>query len=327
MNIKTGENKEKWDLWLKKNSLNAPFTQSFEWGEILLKEGKKVERLMICEGEVVLGQALVHWASLPFGLKYAFCPRGPVIVVGQDEAVMKTLTAYLKKQGGVFLRIEPEWLPNKLSVKKTIDINPATTTIITVTGGKENWLNRMRKNTRYSIRQSLKNNLLVKAEKNLEIFWKLLNITAQRDDFKTHSKKHYEMILHSQSVYQLTAYHENVPVATAAFVRFGDTLTYLFAASDHEWHKLSAPYLLQLEALRLAEKIGCTKYDMFGIAPPLKESGADYEYDQKHHYAKITLFKLGFGGKVKTSPGTYDIILKAPRFYFYKLVRALRRLI
>lgn len=326
MNIKTCENKEKWDLWLKENSLNTPFTQSYEWGEILLKEGKKVDRLVISKGETVVGQALVQWASLPFGLKYVFCPKGPVMSAGQVVEAIKTLTTYLKKQGCIFLRTESEESPKKLSAKKTIDINPATTTVVQVVGGEESWLSRMRKNTRYSIRQALKNNLLVKSEKNLEIFWKLLNITAQRDGFKTHPKKHYEVILNSSSVFQLTAYHEKIPVATAAFVRFGDTLTYLFAASDHEWHKLSAPYLLQLEALRLAEKIGCTKYDMFGIAPPIKNVGEEYEYDPKHHYANITLFKLGFGGDIKVSPGTYDIVLDGPRFYFYKLVRAIRRL-
>lgn len=327
MNIKTCKNNENWDSWLVKNALNEPFTQSYEWSEILLNEGKKVERLQFEHDGQICGQALIQYSSLPFGLKYAFSPQGPLFCVGFEEIGLQTLAAYLKKMGCVFLRIEPDKLLKTTNLIKTIDINPATTTILSVSGDEEAWLAKMRKNTRYSIRQALKNNLQIKSEKNLEIFWKLLNLTARRDGFKTHPQKHYEVILKSASVYQLTAYNETTPVATAAFVRFGSTLTYLFAASDHDWHKLSAPYLLQLEALKLAKKIGCTKYDMFGIAPPIAGSVGEYKYDPTHHYAKITLFKLGFGGEIKVRPGTYDIVLNKPKFYFYKLVRTVRRLV
>jgi lipid II:glycine glycyltransferase (peptidoglycan interpeptide bridge formation enzyme) len=88
---------------------------------------------------------------------------------------------------------------------------------------------------------------------------------------------------------------------------------------------LFAPYLLQLEALQLAEKLGCKYYDMFGIAPPTNKAGEDYAYDSKHHYAKITLFKTGFGGEIVSRPGTYDLVLNKPRYYFYQLIRAMRR--
>lgn len=325
MKIEIAANQTQWDQFLQDNSDYPFFAQSFEWGEILTREGKRVERLAVYDGDKLMGQAQIVWADLPLGLKYAFCPMGPVAVAGKELAVFKIIAENLKTQGSVFWRLEPETLPTDLCFKKTIDINPGTTTIINVAGGEDAWTARMKKNTRYSIRQALKNNLVVNSEKNLEIFWKLLNETVRRDGFKPHAKRHYEVILNSSAVYQLTAYHENIPVATAVFIIFGHTLTYLFAASDQVGRQLFAPYLLQLEALRLAETLSCKYYDMFGIAPPTNSVGQEYQYDPKHHYAKITLFKIGFGGEIISRLRTYDLVLNKTRYYFYQFIRAVRR--
>ncbi|KKQ40489.1 MAG: hypothetical protein US58_C0019G0002 [Candidatus Magasanikbacteria bacterium GW2011_GWA2_37_8] len=53
MEIKQAQNQASWDNWLKVNSQNTPFSQSFEWGEILLSEGEEIERLTVVEGENV----------------------------------------------------------------------------------------------------------------------------------------------------------------------------------------------------------------------------------------------------------------------------------
>jgi len=48
------------DSWLKENALRPPFSQSFEWEEILSREGKEVERLTVVDGEEPVAMALVN---------------------------------------------------------------------------------------------------------------------------------------------------------------------------------------------------------------------------------------------------------------------------
>ncbi len=79
MEIKFCTSKEEWDSRLVSHSEHAPFTQSWAWGEILLAEGKKVERLAVIEGGEVIAQAQVVYNNSSFGWRYAFCPKGPVI--------------------------------------------------------------------------------------------------------------------------------------------------------------------------------------------------------------------------------------------------------
>jgi lipid II:glycine glycyltransferase (peptidoglycan interpeptide bridge formation enzyme) len=86
-------------------------------------------------------------------------------------------------------------------------------------------------------------------------------------------------------------------------------------------------YLLQWEGIRLGKKLGYTHYDFFGIAPACKGERGEYVYDEKHQYAGVTRFKLGFGGEVVEHPGTFDLILQPMKYKVYQLFRTLRRLV
>jgi lipid II:glycine glycyltransferase (peptidoglycan interpeptide bridge formation enzyme) len=81
------------------------------------------------------------------------------------------------------------------------------------------------------------------------------------------------------------------------------------------------------KGIELGKKLGYTQYDFFGIAPTTIDEQGEYHYDQKHQYAGVTRFKLGFGGKIQLTPGTFDIILKPTLYSLYQTVRKLRRLI
>ncbi|KKQ40488.1 MAG: Methicillin resistance protein, partial [Candidatus Magasanikbacteria bacterium GW2011_GWA2_37_8] len=199
---------------------------------------------------------------------------------------------YLQNKKCIFFRVEPNHLSiindSKFLIHQSIDINPRTTAILNLQQTDEALLDAMRKNTRYSIRFAGKQNLVVKEEKNLAVFWDLLQQTAKHDNFTTHVKKHYEAIFNFNSIYQLTAFKDDIAIATAVFVGFGNTFTYLFAASDYKRHQLLAPYLLQWEAIKLGQKLGYKYYDFFGIAPRMKgvkskEKGiSEHEYDERH---------------------------------------------
>ncbi|MSU75108.1 MAG: peptidoglycan bridge formation glycyltransferase FemA/FemB family protein [Candidatus Magasanikbacteria bacterium] len=353
MEIISVHNETQWDAWLLQQG-DASFLQSFAWGEILIAEGKQVERLAVVEDGETLLQAQVVYTQLPLGWQYAFCPKGPVLNVkcqmsnvksNPNDQIYKTLVPYLKSKKCIFFRVEPlQATSYKLQANKVIDLNPRATSVLDLGKSAESLLVAMHEKTRYNIRLAQKKELTVRLEKNLKNFLLLSRKTAQRDGFRLHPEEHYQNILASPFVQQITLYSKEIPVASAIFVGFGKVFTYLFGASDHGFRNLMAPHLLQWEGIKLGKKLGYRQYDFFGIAPhipPVRGVGGcepsgiiiqspgetPYQYDQKHQYAGVTRFKLGFGGEIIEAPGTFDLIISPVRYRIYQVLRKLRRLV
>ncbi len=363
MEIQIITNHNQWNTWFNKAE-NSPFQQSWEWGEILIAEGKTVERLAVVENGEVLLLAQITYQSLPLSSKYAYAAAGPVFAKNQESGMKnqgyESLCEHLKKQGCTFFRLEPLHAiqDTKYQIQKSLDLTPSTTSVLDLRKPFDTLLATMHKNTRYSIRQAESKGVVVKQEKKFDIFWTLMRKTSERNKLRLHGKRHYEIILENKNCAQLTAYKDSTPIATAVFWHFGDTLTYLFAASDYEFHDLQAPYLIQKCAIELAKSLGCTQYDFFGIAPRTchpdpfaslragstggisvqsneteisrgvapRNDSKGYDYDRTHKYAGITKFKLGFGGEVVSTPGTFDVVLKKNAYRLYNLLRKIRRL-
>ncbi len=205
----------------------------------------------------------------------------------------------------------------------------------------------------------LKAKLIIDEEKNSSVFMKLMAATAKRDGFRLHPAEHYEKVLASPMVKQITiyphtqevsvesvgtddfsatmaknnqssahmgvgVYNDRQAVAIGVFVGFGDTFTYLYGASDYDSRQLMSPYLIQWQGIKLGQKLGFDFYDFFGIAP-VQEMAGGYKYNEKHQYAGVTRFKLGFGGQPKESVGTMDLILSPMKYNLYRLMRKIRR--
>lgn len=326
MEIKKITDSRQWNNWLKDNKRRNCFTQSWEWGNILLAEGKEAERLAVVENGEKLAQAQIVYLRLPFGWQYAFCPQGPIesskLKVESDK-VYEQLVKYLKNKNCILLRIEPNAIihNSKFIIHRTIDTNPSATLILDLSKSEKELLAGMRQKTRYNIHLAEKKDLKISREKNLEVFWLLMNQTGKRDKFKLHSKNHYKQVLNSPISFQLTAYFNNAPIAAAVFAAFGDTFTYLYGASNYARRDLMAPYLLQWEGIKIGKSLGCEWYDFFGVAPV-----TDGKYDLYHQYAGVTRFKLGFDGVSQQTAGTWDIIIDNKKYKLYNLLRRLRRL-
>jgi len=304
-------------------ALNAPFTHAWQWGEILIAEGKVIERLAIEDNGKIIAIASVIYTPLIAGLKYAFCPKGPVGNLNKEN--LKVFLNYLKNKKMAFWRIESAEKIEDVSMIKSLDINPPHTMILDLQKSEEDILATMHNKTRYNINLSLKKNLAVKNEKNLPVFWELMKKTSERDGFRLHEAAHYKAILESDFSIQLTVYSHDKAIATMVLVGFGDTFTYLFGASDHEYRSLMAPYLLQWSAMKLAKERGYKFYDFFGVAPNISNSD-EYEYDNTHQYGGVSRFKGGFGARYVEAPGTYDVVINNFRYQLYIYLRKLRRL-
>lgn len=317
--------KSLWNKLLTKE-LFASFTQSAEWASILESEGKTVDLLEVLDGEQVIAQALICYMPLPFGWRYAFSPCGPVIKE-QSEVVYETIVDFIKNKQCLFWRIEPaQALLVKGAVTKVYDVNPRATTVLDLVKTEEELLAAMHTKARYNIRLAEKKGVRIVEGKNWDAFWKLMSATGERDGFRLHDKKHYEAIFASPFITQLSAEVEGKVAATAIFVGYGALYTYLFGASDYNLRQYMAPQLLQWEGVRLAKRLGYLRYDFFGIAPGEYKEG-EYLYDEKHQYAGVTRFKLGFGGHVEQRPGTFDLLISPMKYRVYAILRTIRRLI
>lgn len=334
MEIKIIQDKDEWNGWIFGHSLVNHFTQSWFWGDILIAEGKKVERLAVVEGGEVIVQAQVVYTRLIFGWHYAFCPKGPIVdesrIMNYESKVYELLVKYFKKKKVIFFRIEPKSIihNSRFIIHHSIDINPSATLLLNINKSASELLAAMHAKTRYNINLAKKKNIRAVQEKNLDVFWNLMNKTGSRDNFGLHHKNHYAAVLASREVFQLIAYQEKTPVACAVFVGFGNTFTYLYGASDYDYRNLMAPYLLQWEGMEIGNDFGSKWYDFFGVAPRLlvQPQDSEYNYDPKHQYAGVTRFKLGFGGVAHQDPGTFDILVSKPKYTVYKILRRLRRL-
>lgn len=327
MEIKKITEKEQWNAWLLKQN-DPSYLQSWVWGELMQSIGQSVERLGVEENGQILAQAQVIYKPLPLGHQYAFCPKGPVLdrMVDQKK-IYQTLSKYLQGRGCIFLRIEPAEYPKDIPVSDTREINPRATLVLEVVKSEDGLLAQMHPKTRYNIHLAERKGLRVSTEKDFTIFWKLLQKTGTRDGFILHPQKNYQTVMTSLEIRQITIYHpDGQAIAAGGFVGFGDTYTYLYGALDYDYRQLMAPYLLQWSAIKQAKELGYKYYDFFGVAPRVNIEG-EYLYDEKHPYAGITKFKLGFNAKPRSAPGTLDLIIDGKKYKLYKLLRRLRKML
>jgi peptidoglycan pentaglycine glycine transferase (the first glycine) len=338
--------------WLKEEAVDVPFSQSFEWEEILSREGKEFERLAILDDETPVAEALVEYHKLPFGWRYAFCARGPVfkkaISFEERGEIYEFLIKYLKDKKCIFFRFEPtsdpQFQASNFQLQKVHDYNPRATFVLNLRETPEDLLAKMHPKTRYNIHLAERKGLTARDDKDADLFMRLMRETAKRDKFRLHVDRHYHEIIFSPMSRQLTVYYQATPIASAVFTGFGDTFTYLFGASDYDYRSLMAPYLIQWAGIKTGQRSGYKFYDFFGVAPKAvnglrsmddshiatdvhKLTTDDYVYDPKHQYAGVSRFKQGFGGDYRERPGTFDLIISPRKYKFYIFLRALRRLL
>jgi lipid II:glycine glycyltransferase (peptidoglycan interpeptide bridge formation enzyme) len=305
----------------------------------LLHEGKRVERLGIFDKDEMVAIVQLYYSNLPFGWHYAFAPKGPIVSIRYQVSSIKiyeTLKEYLKSKNCIFLRIEPFSIPEQSSLhfKKSINLHMPTTLLLDLQKSTDQLLSEMHQKTRYNIRLAQKKGLVVSEKKDSETFWRLSQETSARDKFRLHPKEHYEAMLNSSSIYQLSLQLEGNTIVSGIFVGFGDTFSYLHGASAYAHRSLMAPYLLQWSAIEQAKQLGFKWYDFYGLAPEERSnerwqtelvSPENYHFDPQSEDAGFTRFKLGFGGIVEAMPGTWDLIIDQKKYQRYQLFRKIRR--
>ncbi len=335
MGIREINNKEAWESFLLECD-EKTFLDSWNWGEFQKREGEKVWRLGVYDGNELVGAALVVRVKARRGT-FLFVPHGPVGESKILEVLIKKLKEIAKQEKASFIRISPIWERNEENIKAfrnlafrnaPIHMHPELTWELDIRPSEEELLMGMRKTTRYLIRQAQKNtDIEIVKTQNIEDLKKFNEIycqTAKRHKFVPFSLKYLEHQLCSflpdnQIMIFLGKYKKEIASASIA-VFWQGTGFYHHGASLPKYNKIPVSYLLQWEAIKEAKSRGCQKYNFWGIAPD----------DSKNHpWAGLGLFKKGFGGYRKDYVKTQDLSLSWkywPTYIFEKIRKIKRRL-
>ena len=253
--------------------------------------------------------------DLPFGKSYLYSPRCAGDYV--SDGFIKEIKEIAKQQNAIFFKLEFEKEINKDLLKKfnfvkSNNIQPIQTIILDLTKSEEELLSQMHPKTRYNINLAQKKGIKIRMSNNdddFDEFWKLMRKTSKRDGFHAYPRAYYEKMLEIPGVELFIAEYKNEVIVANIVIFYENQAIYLHGASSYEHRNLMATPLLQWHQILEAKKIGCTKYDFWGI--------------DENKWPGLTRFKRGFGGKEITYSGAYDLVFKPLWYKIYKIAKKL----
>lgn len=318
------------------------FLQSWEWGEVIKAEGRKIWRLALIEESAkrILLAALVVRHDLPFQKCFLYIPYGPVFSFSPSEFSLwqnfwYRLEEIAASQDAAFLKIEPRIISSILESnsffkglgfeKSALSIQPRKTLILDVSKSPEDLLKEMHSKTRYNIRLARKKGVVIRGWPSLSvterfgIFWRLMRETARRDKIRLFPEAHYRRVFEIFGQNDLcelytaecvTPEGTNEILASIFVVFWGKAAVYLYGASSSRYQNFMASSLIHWEAILDAKIKGLEYYDFWGI--------------DEARWPGITRFKKGFGGKEVEYTGAWNYAFKPLWYRFYKLAKKVK---
>jgi lipid II:glycine glycyltransferase (peptidoglycan interpeptide bridge formation enzyme) len=320
------------------------FLQSAMWGRFKARFGWEARAFSVEWDQGAARPLLTLSRRIAPFLSMTYVPWGPELPADFPDdlhlraSAAEELARALKPFfSSAFIRFDPPWFVSDEAPPLTggfkragADIQPPDTVLVDLTPPLEQILAVMKTKCRYNIGLAEKRGVVVCEHENggsgIEIFYRLLTETAQRDGIAVHNIEYYSALFmesrgeSSKTVpVQLRLYiarHENDDLAAIVALFRGKQATYLYGASSNVKRNLMAPYALQWKAMQDAKAFGCEVYDLFGIPPD--ESPA-------HPMAGLYRFKTGFGGSIVHRPGSWDYPYKPVLHTLFKSAENLRK--
>ena len=311
--------------------------QTWRWGDFKSRWGWQPTRLLFEQDGQTLAAAQILRRQLPrLPLYVTYVPKGPVLDYEnplQLGRVLSALERQASEQRSLFIKIDPDvWLsrgtgdsppaPGATDVLERFSqhgwrpsaeqIQFRNTVLVDLSQDEDEMLANMKAKTRYNIRLTSRRGVRARLgdESDLKTFFRLYHETSQRDEFLIRPSTYYldvwSEFLRVGEAHLLLAEVDGEPIAGVILFHFGQTAWYMYGASSNQYRNLMPNYLLQWEAMRLAKKLGCTQYDMWG-APDC--------FDENDPMWGVYRFKVGFGGETVQGIGAFDFS-RSPRLYW-----------
>lgn len=340
MEIREIKDKNLWEDFLTECE-EKTFLQSWNWGEFNKMMGDKIWRIGIYINEQLIATAFFYKIKARRGT-FIFVPHGPVIIKHETYNIKQILKLFLEELKNIaeeekcdFIRIAPIWERTDENIKifrelglkdAPIHIHPEVTWELDITLSKEELLAKMRKTTRYLIRQAGKNPE-VKISSSIDIndineFNELNQKTVDRHHFAPFSlnfiKNEFSAFASDSQISIFLGKYKEELVSSGIFVFWQEIAFYHHGASSLKYPKIPVSYLLLWEAIREAKRRDCRKFNFWGIVP---------ESERNHPWAGLSLFKMGFGGYKKEYVKTQDFPLSKKYWltYLFEKLRKFKR--
>jgi lipid II:glycine glycyltransferase (peptidoglycan interpeptide bridge formation enzyme) len=273
--------------------------------------------------------ALVLWRPLPGGLRFGYCPRGPVASAARLPDALWALSTHAKDiHGALVLKVDPERTAEEAGAalkaagfKRGPDIQPVTASLEASLLGstQDELMASLDKDTRWSVRQSEKRGVEIyqgTSDEDLGAFYDLYALTGRRAGFITRTAAYYRAVWRALIDAGLAtlwlAEHGGQPVAGAMTWHCGDREVYQYGATNDAGRKVYAAYGLLWRCILEAHARGARLFDFGGI--PADPNDAR---DPMHG---PYVFKKGFGGTVTRWVGAHDTVPRALAYRAFLLL-------
>jgi len=316
-----------WDTALARLP-RAHVLQTWDWGDFKSRWGWKPVRLLFeQDGRPVAAAQILRRRLSHTPLSLAYVPRGPALDYGDNSLLPRVLSVLeedARRQWSLFAKIDPD-VRLGLGPENTPPVPPAAavlellikrgwqpsveqiqfknSVIIDLTLDENDLLARMKAKMRYNVRLASRRGVQVRPGNNADLnaFYNLYHETAERDGFIIRPRAYYldvwTQFLQADRAHLLLAEVEGEPIAGLMLFHFAQTAWYMYGASSNQHRNLMPSHLLQWEAIRLAKRLGCTQYDMWG---------APDHFDESDSMWGVYRFKTGFGGETVRGMGAFD---------------------
>lgn len=323
---------EKYNKFIEQNEY-SDLMQSINWAN--LKENWKCEIVYLTnDTDEFLATSMVLLRKIPGVNSYlAYCPRGPILKDVNSDLLGKLIDEFkeLRLKYNIFcIRFDPNWkkdsidkkqfkkfvFRDKVSTKKIFQ--PKLNMVLDMRNHTEQQLlDSFSQTTRRNIRIALKNNcevIKMTSREGLEEFYKIHEVTGERDKFIIRSKEYFEKmyeIFTKDNILEIwLVKHENDILGATITLGYGNTMWYYAGASSNVKRDFRPNHLIQWEMIKDAKQKGYDYYNFGGI------------YSTDPEIEPLYIFKSGFCKKdgVTEYIGEIDYVLSKPKYYMYLLL-------
>ncbi len=334
MEIREINNKEDWENFLA-GCIEKTFLDSWSWGEFNEKMGRKSWRFGVWNEGKIIACALVSKIGAKRGT-FLFVAHAPVTIEGLQikdkkeivELILLRLKELALQEKAGFIRISPIWQRTAENIKifkdlkfrdAPIHMHPETAWELGISKAEEEILSGMRKTTRYLVRQAEKNLdisvTISRTKADLEDFNRVYEETGKRQHFVIYNKKYieneFDTFLKNNEALLFLGKYKGETAVVAMFIFWQGACYYHHSGSLPKFNKFPVSYLLQWEAIKEAKQRGCLIYNFWGIAPK-----------PSHPWARLSLFKTGFGGYPREYVAAQDYIISQKYWINYLIEKA-----
>lgn len=355
---------DRWDAFVAANA-HGDVLQAWEWGEVK-SAGGDWQPLCVAatEDDAIVAGALILRRAVPLIGTIYYAPRGPLMADWSQTDVLDSLVRVIGERArldkAIFLKIDPAIESSdevavaalaNLGFEHPAGVDPQgfggtqpRCIMLLDIGEKtdDDLLMACKPQCRRNIRIALKKGVQViqaADREDLNPFYDLLKITAERDGFTVRGLSYYQtlwdaLVARGLGKVFLTSY-EGQFLSGAVCFAIGDKCWYVYGASSNEHRNVMPNYAMQWEMIRWARTDGRRIYDFRGVSPRRRQEGeAAEQVEAEDHLQGLNRFKEGFGARYVEYLGERDLVYNRAAYWAWNqarpaaqnLVRRIRRL-